>query len=80
VSDSHKQKHDDPRTSTLFGMTIDSSDDDENALHSIRVNRELDSNEIDVTDSHKQKHDDPRISMSRAISRCDDVEKLQINL
>jgi hypothetical protein len=62
VSDLHPEKHDDPTISTLLGITIDSSDEDENALDSIRVNRELDSNEIDESDLHQEKHDDPRIS------------------
>jgi hypothetical protein len=31
-------------------------------LDSIRVNRELDSNEIDVSDLQLQKHDEPTIS------------------
>jgi hypothetical protein len=34
----------------LRGITIDSSDEEENASDSIRVNREFDSNEIDVSD------------------------------
>jgi hypothetical protein len=50
VSDVHSEKHDDPRISTLHGITIDSSDEDENAEDSIRTNREFDSNEIDVSD------------------------------
>jgi hypothetical protein len=36
-------------------------------LDSIRVNREFDSNEIDVSDSHDEKHDEPRISTLREI-------------
>jgi hypothetical protein len=80
VSDLHRTKHDDPTISTLLGITSDSSDENENASDSIRVNREFDSNEIDVSDLHQEKHDEPRISMSRAISICDDVEKLRINL
>jgi hypothetical protein len=46
VSDLHSEKHDEPRISTLREITIDRSDDDENALDSICVNREGDSNEI----------------------------------
>jgi hypothetical protein len=34
----------------LDGINIDSSDDDENALDSIRVNREFDSIEMDESD------------------------------
>jgi hypothetical protein len=55
-------------------------DEDENALDSIRVNREFDSNEIDESDSQSEKHDEPRISISHGISICDDFEKLRINL
>jgi hypothetical protein len=80
VSHSHQQNQNEPRISTLFGISIDRSDEDENASDSIRVNRELDSNEIDVSDLHFEKHDEPRTSMSNGISRCDDVEKLRINL
>jgi hypothetical protein len=46
-SDLQFQKHFEQRISTLDGMTIDLSDDHENASDSIRVNRELDSNEIE---------------------------------
>jgi hypothetical protein len=35
---------------TLEGITIDSSDEDENAEDSIRINCESDSNEIDESD------------------------------
>jgi hypothetical protein len=61
-SDLHSSKHLDPRISTVDGITIDSSDEPENALGSIRVNREFDSNVIDESDEHPKKHDDPRIS------------------
>jgi hypothetical protein len=40
----------------LNGITIDSSDDDENENDSIRVNRELDSNEIDESESQFEKN------------------------
>jgi hypothetical protein len=33
-----------------------------NASDSIRVNRELDSNEIDESDAHPEKHNNPMIS------------------
>jgi hypothetical protein len=75
VSDSHSEKHDEPRTSTLLRITIDSSDEDEKASDSIRVNREADSNEIDVSDLHSEKHDEPRTSTLLGItidSRDDD--------
>jgi hypothetical protein len=51
-SDLHPRKHSDPRSSTLHGITIDSSDEYENADDSIRVNRESVSNVIDESDSH----------------------------
>jgi hypothetical protein len=42
------KKDDEQRMSTLDGITIDSSEDDnENADDSVRVNREFDSNEIE---------------------------------
>jgi hypothetical protein len=49
-SDPQYEKHDDPRISTLHGITIDRSDDRENASDSIRVNRESVSNVIDESD------------------------------
>jgi hypothetical protein len=42
-------------------MMIDSSDDDENADDSIRVNDDGNSNEIDESDLQDEKQDDPRI-------------------
>jgi hypothetical protein len=41
-SDLHPAKDDDPRISTLLGITIDRSDEFENACDSIRVNCEFD--------------------------------------
>jgi hypothetical protein len=64
-SDRHPEKHDDPRISTFRGITIDRSDEHENADDSIRVNRESASNVIDESDRHPEKHDDPRISTFR---------------
>jgi hypothetical protein len=49
-SDLQSRKHDDPRISTVRGMSIDASDEHENALDSIRINREFDSNESDEID------------------------------
>jgi hypothetical protein len=49
-------------------MSIDASDDHDNADDSIQINRELDSNEIDESDSQCPKHDDQRISAFRGIS------------
>jgi hypothetical protein len=43
-------------------------DESENALDSIRINREFDSNEIDESDLQDKKHDDPTISTFRGIS------------
>jgi uncharacterized SAM-dependent methyltransferase len=61
-SDSHFEKHFDPRISTFLGIRIDRSDEYENASDSICVNCEFDSNVIDERDSHLEKHFDPRIS------------------
>jgi hypothetical protein len=61
-SRSHSEKQDDPRISTLFGIKIDSSDEDENASDSIRIKCEFDSNVIDESDLQYEKQDDPRIS------------------
>jgi hypothetical protein len=46
-SDSQDEKHDDPRISTFRGISIDSSDEYENASDSIRVNPDPDSNDTD---------------------------------
>jgi hypothetical protein len=62
------------------GIIIDLSDENENAYDSIRVNCELDSNEIDESDSQNEKHDEPRISIFDAILTFDGAEKLRINL
>jgi hypothetical protein len=59
---------------------MDWSDENENALDSIRVNREFDSTEIDVSDLHLEKQDEPRIWILHAISRCDNLEKFRIHL
>jgi hypothetical protein len=60
-SDSHLEKHFDPRISTLHGIKIDSSDENENAPDSIRVKCEFDSNVIDENDLQCEKQLDPRI-------------------
>jgi hypothetical protein len=44
---------------TFRGTSIDSSGDPENVSHSIRVNREFDSNKIDESDLQSEKHLDP---------------------
>jgi hypothetical protein len=36
------EEHDDSRISTFRGVSIDASDENENADHSIRINREFD--------------------------------------
>jgi hypothetical protein len=61
---------------TFRGITIDESDDFENASESIRVNREPDSNVIDESDSQYQKHFEQRISTFRGITidESDDFE------
>jgi hypothetical protein len=61
-SDSQHEKHFEQRISTLLGITIDLSDEDENTSDSIRVKCEFDSNVIDESDSQHEKHFDPRIS------------------
>jgi hypothetical protein len=50
---------------TVHGISINSNDDNENALDSIRINHEFDSNEINESDLKYAKHDDPRISIFR---------------
>jgi hypothetical protein len=71
---------------TLRGITIDSSDDSENALDSIRVNLESDSNVIDESDLHFEKHDEQRSSTfrGRTIDSSDDFENaldsIRVNL
>jgi hypothetical protein len=77
--DSSREKHDDPSNSTLRGIGLDASDEDENADDSIRINREFDSNEIDVSDLLDDKLDFPRVSISVQRVIDDDVEKLRIN-
>jgi hypothetical protein len=55
------------------GITIDSSKQhDENPDDSIRLNYEIDSNEIDESDAR----DESRISIERGISISNEIEKL----
>jgi hypothetical protein len=54
--------------STFRGISIDSSDEYENADDSIRINREFASNEMDESEKQYEKDDDPRISTLRGIS------------
>jgi hypothetical protein len=51
-NDSHNEKQDEARTSTVCGMMIDLRAEWENARDSIRFSTELDSNEIDASDLH----------------------------
>jgi hypothetical protein len=53
---------------TLRGITIDSSEEYENADDSIRFKTEFDSNEIDESLQHGEKHDEQRISTLRGIT------------
>jgi hypothetical protein len=55
------EKHFERRISTLDGITIDSSDEYENAFDSIRVNRDFDANEIDESDLQDEQHNKQRI-------------------
>jgi hypothetical protein len=56
------------RISTVRGITIDFSEELENASDSIRFNLELNSIEIDERDSHQEKQREPRISTVRGIT------------
>jgi hypothetical protein len=67
-NDSQLEKHDEQRSSTFRGITIDSSDEYENAFDSIRVNLESDSNVIDESDLQFEKHDEQRSSTLRGIT------------
>jgi hypothetical protein len=61
-SDLPYDKQFDPRISTLRGIRIDWSHENENAADLIRVKCEFDSNLIDEIDSQPKKQPDPRIS------------------
>jgi hypothetical protein len=76
----HEAKQFEPTISTLPGIKIDRSEEWENASDSIRVNRELDSNETDLGDLHRKKHSEPRISISRGIITAVKLERFRINL
>jgi hypothetical protein len=56
------------RISTVRGITIDFSEESENAEDSIRFNLESDSNEIDESDPQSEKQRKPRISTVRGIT------------
>jgi hypothetical protein len=53
---------------TVRGISMNLSDEPENAEDSIRINREFDSNEIYENNLQDEKHDDPIISIFRGIS------------
>jgi hypothetical protein len=79
-SDRQFEKHDEPISSTVRGISMDLSLEYENALDSIGINRDRDSNEIDESDSQSEKHAEQRISISLGMVTCDDIEKSQIKL
>jgi hypothetical protein len=54
-SDLQDEKHDDSRISTFRGISIDPSDESENADDPIRFNREFDSNEMNRIGLHPLK-------------------------
>jgi hypothetical protein len=53
---------------TFRGITMKSSEEDENADDSIRFKADFDSNEIDESDLHDEKHAKQRISTLRGIT------------
>jgi hypothetical protein len=61
------KKHPEQRISQLRGITIDRSEECENASDSICVNRDSTSNEMDLRDSHQEKHEEQRIWQVRGI-------------
>jgi hypothetical protein len=66
--DFHNEKQFEPRISPVRGITIDLSEEWENALNSIRFNLESDSIEIDERDLQNEKQPEPRISTVRGIT------------
>jgi hypothetical protein len=67
-------------TGTFQGITIECSDEDENAYDLIRVKCQFDSNLVDESDSQNEKLFDPTISIFRPMSIDDDFQKFRINL
>jgi hypothetical protein len=61
-SDLQEEKHSEPRVSTQRGITIERSEDNENALDLMNFSCESNSNEIEESDLHSQKHSEPRVS------------------
>jgi hypothetical protein len=75
-SDLPDEKHFEHRISSVKGIIIDRSADDENADDSIRVDRAFSSNETDERKLHNAKQFEVRISMFVGISTCDELGKL----
>jgi hypothetical protein len=73
-SDSHFEKHDEPRISTRRGIKIDSSTEFENAYDSIRVNREFDSNESDESDEFENAYDSIRVNRELDSNEIDESD------
>jgi hypothetical protein len=67
-SDSQDEKQFEQRISTFLGITIDSSDEHENADDSIRVNCEFDLNEIDESNLQYEKQFELKISILLGIN------------
>jgi hypothetical protein len=67
-SDWQSIKHPEQRISQLRGITIERSEENENAFDSIRVNRDPTSNETDKSDLHPEKHPEQRIWQLRGIT------------
>jgi hypothetical protein len=66
-SDLQRLKQDEPRTSTLRGITMDGREEPENAEDSIRRNNESDSIETGESDPQQEKQKEPRISTVRGM-------------
>jgi hypothetical protein len=71
-----KAKHLEQRISTVRGIRIDRSDGCQNAPDSIRLNRELDSKEMDLSDAHREKQNAQRFSISGGMIIEGELEKL----
>jgi hypothetical protein len=67
VNDLQFRKADLLRTSTVRGITIDSSDEAQNACDSICLMREFGSNRTDESEEQYEKEDLPRISTPHGI-------------
>jgi hypothetical protein len=67
-SDLQSEKHPEQRISTLRGISMDGSDEDEKADDSMILSRESDSNNNDDRDEQWAKHDEQRISTLQGIT------------